>query len=149
MKDLPDWLAKLAKKYECPRCHLPIDIEKIVGLGVKQSYKDKNREVIFFEYLCDKCDDMYVFEIDFADMKDFLPKLLDEVVSEDSIDDIKEMLDRGNFNRKTVSKISDREIKYMKKFLSSSKNFEEFMIEIGLTQDQINEYGQYNKEKDK
>jgi len=142
-------LIKLAKKYECPRCHTPIDIDKIVGVGVKESYKIKGKDVIFFEYLCKNCDDMYVFELDFADMGNFLPKLLGEMKSgeNEDVDDI----DNLNVNNlvRIKSKISNKEIKDVKKFLSSCRDFEDFMAEIGITKEQINEYGQYNKEKDK
>jgi hypothetical protein len=155
MKKIPEWLASLAKDYECPKCHLPIDINRIMSLGVKESHKYKGREVVFFEYFCDSCQDSCIFELDFTDSDGFIPKMIDSLFEQQSDENIEEIVDeyygqnkeKMKEKREKRSGITDSEIKNMKKFLSNCKHWEDFLGEIGLTTEQIEKYSVVDKKE--
>jgi len=156
MKKVPEWLASLAKDYECPKCNLPINIDRIISLGVKESHKYKKREVVFFEYFCDNCQDACIFELDFTDSEDFIPKMVDSLFEKQDDEQIDEQIDEmvdeyyGRNKEKMKEKrsgITDIEIKNMKKFLSNCKNWEAFLKEIGLTTEQIEKYSVVDKKE--
>ena len=135
MKKLPEWLKNLAKKYKCPRCGDQIKINKIIGIGIKESHTGKGKDVLFFEYFCEKCDDVYIFEVDFAPTDELLASMSDyDVENEDSI---------------IKSGIKDREVTELKKFLKSCKCYEDFLIEVGVSKSDIEKYGKYVNKKGK
>lgn len=164
MKEVPEWLVNLAKGYQCPKCNSPINIDKIISLGVKESHKYKDREVIFFEYFCEDCKDLCIFELDFSDSSGIIPKMLDslsedigdiEDIDNDEVgEEIEEALNEfyGNSSNKKKSKdvksgISDSEFKNIKSFLSDCKYWEDFLGEIGLSPELIDKYSKVdNKE---
>ena len=129
MKKLPEWLMNLAKKYTCPRCKTPINTAKIVRLGVKESYRDKGKDVLFFEYLCIDCDDVYVFELDFAPPEDLLMDMMEQ--GEECSFDHQE-------NQK--SGITDKEVNDLKKFMKKCKYWEDLLIEVGISKSDIKKY---------
>ena len=128
MKKLPAWLRNLARKNSCPRCSTPIDIEHIMGMGVKESHKHKGKDVLFFEYFCTSCEDVFVFELDFAPTDDMLASMLGTDEDEEEL-------------RVAKSGITDKEVNKLKEFLKKSKYFEDFLIEIGVSQSDIDKLG--------
>lgn len=148
MKKVPEWLVSLAKGYKCPKCNLPININRIMSLGVKESHQYKGREVVFFEYFCDNCQDSCIFELDFTDSDDFIPKMVDSLFDQQGGEDIDDIVDEYYSQSKVKrSGITDDEIKNIKKFLSSCKHWEDFLKEIGLTIEQIEKYSVIDKKE--
>ena len=146
MKQVPEWLINLAKSYQCPRCNVPIDTNKIMSLGVKESHKYKGREVAFFEYFCENCQDSCIFELDFTNSGNAIPKMLKFLTENegDSSEEMEKIIDEcyGVKNSKNSQKsgITDSEVKGIKSFLSSCKYWEDFLEEIGLSTEQIKKY---------
>jgi len=138
MKKLPEWLINLAKKNKCPRCGSDIDINNIMGVGMKESSTKKGKDIMFFEYFCTNCEDVFLFELNFAPTEDILASILG---SEGD----------GDFEGKPVAKsgITDREVGELKKFLKGCKYFEDFLLEIGVPKSDIEKYGKKIDRKEK
>jgi hypothetical protein len=114
--------------------------ENVSGIGIRYSSKHKNKTVLFFEYVCDKCNNHIFVELDFMTIKDFVNKMRNEKTDIDS-NLVRRDTDVSTIDKKeNKSRISIEEIKQMKEVLDKSVYWDDILINVGLTQEEIDKY---------
>lgn len=159
MFEVPNWLQRKFKdeRFSCPSCGVIFNASGVISVGIRNvdHKKGGNRTMLWVEYLCKKCGQKVGYEI--CDMS--LQKLSDCILSEDiasSIDafdaideSILEECDskQQKFNKpkksqkkKTIvkSRITQTEVKQMKKILNESETFDQFLDMIGEESTDLN-----------
>jgi hypothetical protein len=165
------------EKPDCKECKYIFIGKDIRAIGVRDSYREKGKETLFVELFCAKCKGVTLFEITSMSLVDFALDIL-EPSNEDNfninVENKKEELRKeyeaeygeenmkGDQNpvpppspsspsppiKKRKSKITLKEIKDHAKFLNSIKTHEDFLIELGMSPEDIKQYD-YKKDIDK
>lgn len=133
MLEFPTWFDKMIPNICCPNCKSNIEKKYIAATGIRKSKKSKDTS-FFIQYDCFECAYISIIEISKTSMKEY-------------ISDMYSML----FNNKKCnkSKITQEEFDNMKKFLGSCQSHEEFMIEIGVSKEEIESKAKKKEKKDK
>jgi len=164
MKNIPAWIIKALKK-ETVKCHYCKEIfgdRSITAVGIRKGQDLENKEFLFVELFCKKCNKTTLFEL--TEM--YLEELACEILGIDENLDIEELSDiletevenyvlkeqdkpAPKKSQKKVSslksKITLKEIKDGIEFLNSINSHDDFLVELGMTPEDIDKY----KERDK
>ena len=143
MFEIPNWLQKIFKeeKFSCPSCGIRFNISGVVSIGIKNvDHKKKGgRTMLWVEYLCKECGQRVGYEIQDMDLRE----LSDSILAEDMQASATESISSPKTNKfkksknKVKSKITQVEVKQMKKFLDESKTFDEFLDMIGSNDEDL------------
>ncbi len=145
MKNIPKWVVKTMRieNFSCNECNKSLKEKDVIAVGVRNSHKDRKYESFFIEIMCSKCDEIIILEL--KDMS--LVDLSLEILSEQSEIEIRREergeMEESNVNKKRVktkSKITQKEIKEVSKFLKSIDSHDDFLISLGMTPEEIDEY---------
>jgi len=150
MLNTPQWIIDILKgePFRCPHCKAKFSAEYIKACGVRISFRDDKTQVLYVEYHCDDCSQQpTLLELHELDFEEFAFIVLEDINSKDMIS-IKERTNRidrdpkhrkakirakkRNKSRTAKSKISQREIESVKKFLGSCETHEDFLLALGI-----------------
>lgn len=141
MFEIPAWLQQIfdRERFSCPSCGVKFNVEGLVSVGIRNIDHNNggNRTKLWVEYYCKKCGQKVGYEIEDMDLR----KLADLVLSEEVASIVEELPTEQRKSRvrkqrkKTVvkSKITQGEIKQMKKKLDEFNSFSQFLDMIGET----------------
>lgn len=177
MLDFPKWFDKAIKVMKCSNCHQKMSKEHILAEGIRKSIVHENATAFFIEYKCPKCDAHITMELTKMTVEDFVMEMIDQFAEQDMNDfegasaeegyyypeetddsfrneydtqaERKKDKKRGRKNR-NKSKIADNEFIEIKDIIKNCKTHEEFMLSIGITEDDIKKLSdEVNAEKNK
>tara|TARA_Y100000310_G_scaffold57488_2_gene52694 strand:+ start:27195 stop:27749 length:555 start_codon:yes stop_codon:yes gene_type:complete len=169
MRDIPQWILKTLKddKLLCRKCEDSMNAKNIRACGIRRSYKNAKKEVLFLEIWCLTCEELAIYEIEDMSLIEFSFEIIEEMErqSEDEHMDAeidKHMSKKDDFlfsdteerpprlkkenlpnKKKKRSKITQKEIKDVVTFLNNSgktRYHDEFLIELGMSPDEIDSY---------
>ena len=152
MRDIPQWILKTLKeeKLICHKCKDIMGSSHIRACGIRNSFKNKSKEVLFLEMNCNKCDELTIYEIERMSLFEFSYEIIEEMerqseeehaegqmkkkladdmnenkmesdLFENVDDDISQKEQKPNRPRKNKkSKITNKEIKDIVNFLQNS-----------------------------
>jgi len=161
--EFPMWFDEVLKLLECPQCHSPIKKGNIVAQGIRKSPKgnksdaDDSSTSYFIEHHCPKCKQAAVLYIVEKSMQEFVAEMSDVYsgIAASAKDDVKDEKDGKDEPKKEVkpappkkSKISDDEFLEVKQLLKNCSTHHEFLINIGMTQEQLDELEKEYAQKD-
>jgi len=156
MRNIPKWIDFIFKQedFYCPICKSGFNKKGIMAMGIRVSLKNIKKEVLFVIYLCFKCKETIELEFGEITIEDFALNILEEM--EDNIaleekenkgpfiDDYEAVVNNSSEEKKKLkkikSKITSKEIKDVKKVLNGIKSHEDFLLELGFSEEEIDEY---------
>lgn len=141
--EVPDFIKKSVENVNCPHCQVKMKEKYVTGIGIKNSVKYENKTVLFFEYSCNSCKNKVFVELDFMSLEDFVLTMINEY-SEDKDEKESETVKTKKTKINVKSKISDDEVAKMMNILDKSKNWDEILHGIGLTDEDIEKYRKEN-----
>jgi len=170
MLEFPKWFYETLPYLSCAKCKSKVKEESITGEGIRKCMSNNEETAFFIEYQCPKCDTATTIELNKMNLEEFTMELLDiftenieeldELEDESEDDDLEEWEEEDDEHeaaRKTVkksnssssknvgSKITLKEVETAKDILRESPSHYDFMMNIGLTDELIE---QYRKEYD-
>ena len=172
MKNIPAWIIKALKK-ETVKCHYCKEIfgdRSITAVGIRKGQDLENKEFLFVELFCKKCNKTTLFELtemyleelaceilgidenlDIEELSDILETEVENYISKEQEQEKEKEKDKPTLkkSKKKVSalksKITAKEIKEGIEFLNSINSHDDFLVELGMTPEDIDKY----KERDK
>jgi hypothetical protein len=174
MKDIPQWVLESLHNESilCHKCDKTMTSKNIRACGVRDSFKNNKKETLFLELYCLKCDEITIYEMENMSLIEFSFEIMEEIEKQsveehdnenvmqgpakgdaflDGVPDMEDMEDMEEIPakiRKRKSKITDKEIKEVVKFLQNNNKplyHEDFLVELGLSPAEI-EYYRYTKD---
>jgi hypothetical protein len=159
MLDFPKWFEKALQVLECPKCNDNIKKEYILAEGIRKSIVHENDTAFFIEYKCPKCLSHATIELTKMSVEEFVLEMVDLFASQDDGEGEKSATEEDfenfdsaegdsskktkntskNFRKKT--KITPSEFDGALKMIKSCKTHEEFLLNIGVSQEEIDELG--------
>ena len=82
-QNLPQWISQLIVDIPCPSCTKKMVIQGVKGIGIRESYQDKNNTVLFIIYNCQHCNDRTNIEIKPCKLDEFAALILNEMTDKD------------------------------------------------------------------
>jgi len=81
MLDIPQWILKTLneEKLLCHKCKNTMGEKNIRACGVRNSFKNKQKEVLFLEVFCKKCEELTIYEIDDMGLIEFSFEIIEEM----------------------------------------------------------------------
>jgi len=162
MLDTPGWIIELLDEdgFKCPHCKADFDPGDIRACGVRLSFRDEKKQVLYVEYHCSQCAKRTrakrpptLLEIWDMSFEDFAFSIIDtDEAPEEEEKPVKKQGKRKKIpkrRRKQKSKISDEEVAGLKKLLNTSESHEDFMIGLGMTRAELGKFKKENDTKDK
>lgn len=147
MLNLPEWVYSYISKKGCPQCGSSMGSSKIVFIGIKET--DEEKHYLCFDALCSNCgipsNTTILTDVDFT-AKQLAAEIFTALKEEenDGLNHqyVSPMNKKSRKNRKSVRMNAfNRESKKFIDFLGSCENYTEFLREIGLTDEEIERYG--------
>lgn len=132
MINLPPWAKPFLNDKKCPHCKALTHINGVIGIGVrKRNYNEedslKNGFLLTFEYTCYECSKKSLWIADPGNNID-MTSILEQIISINSQKGISDSLK----NKISNSKISDKEIESLVKFMNKSKSYEDLLKYLGI-----------------
>jgi len=157
--DFPSWFYEAMPELECPnpKCGKPLEENHIIAEGIRKSMVHKNETAFFIEYKCPKCNNITTIELAKMTLEDFVLDMIGKFTGDkdECEDDTTEherpnntKSDREKCHVSVFSKISDKEMKEIKKVIRDCESHYDFLKNIGLTDDKISEIEEEGKKKD-
>lgn len=148
MNFIPKWITQSLNKEKitCRKCQNLFTTNNIRALGIRHSIKNFEKESLFIEFNCKNCKELMIFEFVEMSLVDLSMEVLQEMNETEEENDISIKDNRKKIDIKT--KITLKEKNDDIKFLKKVKSNEEFLMAMGLSPDEIEEYNnQYKKDK--
>lgn len=166
MDSLPEWIKTNFKKnkYVCQQCKTNFNIKHIKAVGIKYSYKEPSKEVLFIDCFCLKCGKTTMLELRYMCLAEWALEILEEIQMQEE-EEAEENKEENFFNeeffkededeeyskddtkeeahpvlKEEKSRITIKDIKESVKFLHKNNNHKDFLEEIGLTPEEIHKY---------
>lgn len=136
--DFPDWFYNALHMLHCRKCKRDVELEFILALGIRKSIMDVNTTSFFIEYACPYCNAHTTMELSPMTMEDLVMEMMDKYANEEDDDDeggIAEMSESVS-----GSKISKNEFVNAIEMIRDCETHYDFMLQIGMTEDQIDQY---------
>lgn len=153
----PSWFEKALQVLECPKCHEKIRKEHIIAEGIRNSIVHKGETAFFIEHKCPDCSSHATIELTKMCIEEFALEIMGVLSSqeereEESQDktDIYESSDKTKNEKKPIkkSKISSMEIDEITESIKNCKTHEEFLLDIGVSQEEIDSYKETKLSRD-
>lgn len=130
MINLPSWANPFLNDKKCPHCQSLTHVHGVIGIGVRQrDHKEENPLkgdfLLTFEYMCHSCSKKSLWIADPVDNNLDLIDILEQIISMYS-------KNISSQQKMSKSKISDKEVELLKKFLHNNKSYEEFLKYLGI-----------------
>ena len=152
MIDLPQWLENKVTEIECPNCGRNIQLETIVGIGIKEHKEgSKKQSYLFIEHTCGYCSKTYGFDLTTYDVKEFVFDMIEKYgLISDEVDDSEMM--NVNIDDKAEKDeengISQAEVDTFKRTMKDCDTWIDVMECAGINSEDLERYTK-NSEKDK
>ena len=135
MIHLPPWAKSSLNEKKCPHCDCKTHIDCVVGIGVRQkdfseNNPSKNSFVLTFDYACNNCLKKSLWVIDPNDENLDLIDMLEQIKNAYINSQTENKKIENDKNVK--SKISDKEIMYLKIALNNAKYYEDILKYLGV-----------------
>ena len=162
MLDLPPWIRDAIPELNCPHCNNSMETKYVLSIGIRRSKRTPSKTVLFFEYECGSCKLRSIVELNAMSLDEFINSVSqgsktknklskknmfdnDQNDHLDAENDMDEVISKPLKRKlKKTSKISEKEITDFVQKLRNCNNSIEFLLSIGLTQEEMEEYGIYN-----
>lgn len=133
MIPLPDWAKPFLNNRDCPHCSHPTSERGVIGSGIRQRdlnelNPDERSFIMTFEYLCENCGKKSIWLAEPGNNANGLKSIF--LAISDAFDNRIIEADKV-----VPSKISNKEIMELRKFLRSENDFEDFLRFIGMNPD--------------
>jgi hypothetical protein len=81
MRDIPYWILKTLRdeKIICYKCKKNMNSDHVRACGVRDSFKGEDKEVLFLEIHCVKCNEITIYEIDDMGLMEFAFEMMEEM----------------------------------------------------------------------
>lgn len=160
MKDIPEWIIKITETDElyCNKCKDIFRKDNLISIGIQQSGMEPHDDKLCVGMFCSKCREITIFELKDMSLVEFAFEILErETDPKDSKkynnkttkqDMFKEI--KGRKKRKLISnrsKITKKDLNEAVRFLRNVKTHEEFLVAMGMSPEQINQY-RYKESKE-
>lgn len=161
MNDVPLSIRNMLgrEKFSCSNCNNFFSPDDLTTIGIKQGSKKPHNDVLVIGLLCQKCKELILFEVGEMGLLDLAFEILENETSDQIREKEKELdeeLQKNRANRhlpkkKVVKKSSSssitiQEVKDAKSFLKKFKYHDDFLMELGMTPEEVDE-SKSNKEK--
>ena len=157
MKDVPGWVIKIIKSDNlyCNKCRKTLGVDNLISIGIQESSIEPHNDKLCMGLNCDECKEMTIFEIREMSLIEFAFELLDKETEDNKKPETKKSPSRDVLKelsgsktdkpsrRKSVdkkSKITEKEVKEVEKFLKTAKTHEDFLVAMGMSPEQISKY---------
>jgi len=138
--DLPDWFFDALPRLHCRKCKEGVDVDHVLASGIRKSVVDIDTTAFFIEYKCPYCKTHTTMELSPMTMEELVMEMFDKytnlgIMEQDESGSIAEQ------ERPTCSsKISKLELANAVTMVRECETHHDFMLQIGMTEDQIKEY---------
>lgn len=147
MNFIPQWIVQSLnkEKIKCRKCQTLFKTNNIRALGIRHSVRNFDKESLFIEFNCKNCKELMIFEFVEMSLVDLSMEVLQEM---NEVEDKKEIpipddIKKINIKTKITLKEKNDDIKFLKKVKSN----EEFLMAMGLSPDEIEEYNNQSKKE--
>lgn len=166
MLEFPRWFKEAMPMLECPSCHKAVEEGSIVAEGIRKSIAYKDNTAFFIEYKCSHCNNVTTMELTPMTLEDFVMEMLEIFTADDregkeGNGDKEESKPKAEkeikkeshkkITRKTntngESKMSSDEIVEFKKMLKTCQSNEDFLSNIGVTEEMRKRWEEDYKDK--
>jgi len=141
MLEFPKWFDEQLQFLQCPNCKKSVKKKNIIAEGIRVSMVDDKNTAFFVEYKCPNCDITTTLELGDMSLEDFALEILDRSTCDINYDD--ETM--APVTKAVRSKITRKEVDIAKEMIEKSPDHYDFMMNIGLTPEKIEEYNKENK----
>ena len=142
MLEFPKWFDEQLQFLQCPNCKKSVKKKNIIAEGLRVSMVDDKNTAFFVEYKCPNCDITTTLELGDMSLEDFALEILDRSTCDINDDDDETM---APVTKAVRSKITRKEVDIAKEMIEKSPDHYDFMMNIGLTPEKIEEYNKENK----
>ncbi|HUS51436.1 MAG TPA: hypothetical protein VMZ91_14800 [Candidatus Paceibacterota bacterium] len=165
MKNIPTWIVKALKK-EVVTCHYCKEVfsdNAIMAVGIRKGQGVKAKEFLFVELFCSKCKKVTLFELTEMYLEEFACEILGidenldteelfEMLESELENHAQEEKDKPKSSKKRIapikkSKITLKELKDSAEFLNSINSHDDFLVELGMTPEEIDKYKPEKRKK--
>jgi len=145
--DLPDWFFDALPKLHCRACKKGVDIDHIIASGIRKGSVDEDITAFFIEYKCPYCKDHATMELSPMTMEELVMEMLDKYTNSGIMEQDEDYDDDAVAERERpcYSKISKSEFVNAITMVRECETHYDFMLQIGMTEDQIKEYSVEDK----
>jgi len=154
MLNTPKWIINCLQSdgFCCPHCKTRFNPNDIKACGIRLSFRNEKKHVVYVEYHCSECEKQpTLLELYDMEFEEFAYSVFDDeshdtegsgYIEKFSSDAKKGKKERPNkIPRKTrASKISNKEVKDMKKILNQSDSHYDFLMALGMSPEDLTEY---------
>ena len=150
MIDLPQWLEDKIREVgmECPNCGKNIELDSIVGIGVKEYDESKDKKnkdripYLVMEHTCGYCHKTYGFDITVCDVKEFVFDMIEKygLVSNDQDSEFIEEKQEPKVKKSEKSGISQKEVDNFTNMMKDCKNWTDVMEKVGISSEDTERY---------
>ena len=153
MQEIPEWIIKVieVEKLICRSCKKEFTVENLISIGIQESSKVPNGDVLCIGLFCPNCKELIIFEVKEMTLIDFAFYILDQETSnkirkkpkktEKELPIILRSPKKNSHKSIKKSKITLKEIEDIRKFLRPKDlKHEEFLIAMGMLPEEIKKY---------
>tara|TARA_Y100000034_G_C6880091_1_gene403146 strand:+ start:542 stop:1024 length:483 start_codon:yes stop_codon:yes gene_type:complete len=158
MLNLPAWIIDILKtdKFTCPHCKSAFNPNDIRACGVRLSFRNIKKHVLYVEYHCSKCSKRAgkrpptLLEIQEMSFEEFAFSIIDDPSDEEETYDKKQKKQKKPGRKlRSRSKITDQEIAGVRKLLERSDSHYDFLVGLGMTPKELQHFNIKKQKNDK
>jgi len=148
MDFIPSWITKAieSEKLYCRKCKNVFINNNLKAIGIRESIRQFKKQTLFVEMICSNCKELMIFELSDMTLVEFSFEIIEE------LHDIEEKIDKknnGTDKKKIKSKITIKEKNNDIKLLQTLKTSEEFLMAMGFSPGEIEQYSLKEEKNDK
>jgi len=158
MRDVPEWITRIIKTEDlyCNKCKDLFNLDNLISVGIQQSSMEPHDDKLCVGMFCAACREITIFELKDMSLVEFAFEILEKETEprDDKKSSNKIMKQSSNIEggkrRRLVSnksKITKKDLNEAVRFLKNIKTHEEFLVAMGMSPEQINQYS-YKKFKE-
>jgi len=151
MLEFPKWFNEMLPDLSCPSCKKGVKESDITGEGIRKCMNNSDQTAFFIEYCCSKCGKSITMELNKMTLEEFTMELLNIFTEDiDALDELEEIpdpsdnfLDEVQYDKEKeeiVSKMTQLEVDNVKRVIRESASHHDFMMQIGITDDDLKQY---------
>lgn len=159
MKDIPEWIGEFIKTGPlcCNRCKDTFDIENLISIGIQESSVKPHDNKLCIGMYCLVCKEITIFELKEMSLVEFACEILKQEKEFDNckksnrkalMGDVLREISRPRRRKRPRSKITKKEANEDIRFLKNVKTHEEFLVAMGLSPEQIEQYNYKKSEEE-
>ena len=122
---MPKWMLNILESKSCSKCDHPISKTNVIAVGIRQVDGSEDKTTLYSEHCCSSCRKRFItsFAREYQEsVEDICYMLIENMQKQRSL-----KKSQGLSNNVHNGEISDKEVKDLKKFMSSTDSHQEFM----------------------